>query len=130
MATKILCDTSSQGRQVSRHSRNAAVEPSQIRFDDETVPVDASTDLVCFVLRKRWQPLLQHRRIGTGPELNLAWMPPLDHEDIAFKLGNVRRAGVLLAKPMWYAVLAIWLNPDRDDDSYDYLDRDGRLSSV
>jgi hypothetical protein len=35
--------------------RRATVEPTNIQFDDGTVSVDASTDLLCFVVSKHWQ---------------------------------------------------------------------------
>jgi hypothetical protein len=90
-AAQVLSQTSHLGCDVVRRS---TLLKSHIRMDSGPVPVDAATDLVCFVLPGPWYPHL----VYTNKNGSFSWCPRLDHKDIAEKLGNLRRAGVLMTK--------------------------------
>lgn len=97
----------------------STLQKSHIRMDSGPVPVDAATDLVCLVLPD--QPT-------RPPHQPSPYNPYYDRDNIAERLGNPRRAGVLVTKQMWNAVLANWFTPLLGTDGFEYGERDGRLS--
>lgn len=117
-AAQVLSKTCHLARQVLRHS---TLQESHIRMDSGPVPVDAATDLVCFVLPEGWKERMRRNTMFQ----NLYGVQ--DRKAFVKKLGCMRRAGVLVTKRMWYAVLANWFTPTPQSGRWQYEEEDGRL---
>jgi hypothetical protein len=115
-----------------RLAREVATRPgiatSTIRYDKGYAKIDPLTELLCLVYGKTAADRFTWHEALTP---YLSWYPPLDFEAIGEKLGQVRRAGVLVTKGMWYEALRCWFGPMRDLYSLNrYLVVDGRLNEA
>ncbi|KAB5513171.1 hypothetical protein GE09DRAFT_1267427 [Coniochaeta sp. 2T2.1] len=121
LVADVLNANSHSARTVVRRVRRATEEKTIIDYGDPSamdVTVDASTDLACLVL-DRWPFRISE------PEGHII----IKATFMASRFGTIRRAGMLVTREMWKAVLAHWFDPYLDDDLSDksYAMNDGRL---